>query len=182
MQTRIDIVRRTEELLEGRLADMEYELVACDWRVIGGRPTLQVFIDAEGGVEVKDCVAVNHMIGDLLDVEDFISARYHLEISSPGLDRPLRKEADFSRFVGQRMRARTFEPIDGRRNFHGVIDGVDDGIVTIDVDGAPIPVPIAAMDRANLVHEFEPSPAPGGRARNRKKRRDKPGGGRRSPR
>ena len=182
VQTRIDIVRRTEELLEGRLADMGYELVACDWRVLSGRPTLQIFIDAEGGVGIKDCLAVIHMVGDLLDVEDFISARYHLEVSSPGLDRPLRKEADFARYAGQRMKARTFEPVDGRRNFHGLIAGVEEGIVTIDVDGTPIPVPIAAMDRANLVHEFEPSPAPGGRAKGRKKRRGKPGGGQRSPR
>jgi len=172
---RIDIVQRAEELLEGRLQAMGYELVACDWRVMHGRPTLQIFIDSEDGVGIGDCVEVTHTVGDLLDVEDFIPGRYQLEVSSPGLDRPLRKEADFARFEGQRVRARTYEPMDGRRNFHGRIAAVDDGIVTIDVDGTAIPVPVAAMERANLVHEFEPSPGTPGKPKRQKKRRGKPG-------
>jgi ribosome maturation factor RimP len=172
---RIDIVQRAEELLEGRLAAMGYELVACDWRVIDGQATLQVFIDAEEGIGIDDCLEVNEAVGDLLDVEDLISTRYRLEISSPGLDRPLRKEADFSRFNGRRLRARTFEPIDGRRNFHGLIAAVDDGLVTIDVDGTDIPVPVAAMERANLVHEFEPSPGSPDVLKGRKNRRGKQG-------
>jgi ribosome maturation factor RimP len=179
---RIDIVQRAEELLEGRLQAMGYELVACDWRVIHGRATLQVFIDAEDGVGIGDCLKVNEAVGDLLDVEDPITGRYHLEISSPGLDRPLRKEADFTRFTGERVRARTFEPIDGRRNFHGLIAAVDDGLVTIDVDGTAIPVPVAAMERANLVHEFEPSPGSPGVLKGRQNRRGKQGKRDRSPR
>ena len=171
VDARIDIVRRAEELLEPRLASMGYELVACDWRTVNGRPTLQVYIDAEGGVVIRDCLKVNSLVGDLLDVEDFIGGRYHLEISSPGLDRPLRKPADFARFQGKRVKVLTYEEIGGRRAFHGDVVAVDDGIVTVDVDGTPFQVPVAAMKRANLVHEFETPPGRGRKGRDRRTRR-----------
>jgi len=148
---RIDIVRRAEELLTEPIRHLGYELVACDYRSVGGRPTLQVFIDREGGVSIDDCVTVNRGIGDLLDVEDIVEGRYDLEVSSPGLDRPLRREADFVRFAGREVRVRTFEPLDGRRNFRGRIGSVDDGIVEIEIDNNTYRVPVAAMERANLI-------------------------------
>ena len=148
---RTDIVRRAEELLTDPIRHLGYELVACDWRSVGGRPTLQVFVDREGGVDIRDCVTVNRGISDLLDVEDIIPSRYDLEVSSPGLDRPLRREADFVRFAGQEARVRTFEPLEGRRNFRGRIGAMDDGIVELDIDGIIFRVPVAAMERANLV-------------------------------
>ncbi len=151
MNERSDIARQVEQLLEPRLQTMGYELVACDWRVVHGRQTLQLFIDRDGGIRLEDCVSVSRSVGDLLDVEDLIEVAYHLEVSSPGLDRPLRKAADFERFRGREVRIRTFEPIEGRRNYRGRIAGVGDGLVTVEVDGRPHVVPLAAMDRANLV-------------------------------
>jgi len=148
---RTDIVRRVEELLADPIRHLGFELVACEFRTIGGRPTLQVFIDCEGGVSIDDCVTVNRGIGDLLDVEDIVPGRYDLEVSSPGLDRPLRRDADFVRFAGQRAKVRTFEPIEGRRNFSGVIGAVDEGIVEMLIDGDCYRVPVAAMEKANLV-------------------------------
>jgi len=168
---RTDIVHRAEELLEDRLADMGYELVACDWRVADGRTTLQVFIDREGGVGIQDCVEVNRRIGDLLDVEDFISLAYNLQVSSPGLERPLRREEHFQRFIGEEVRVRTFEPIDGRKNYRGFIAKAGNGIVDITVDGVDLPVPLAAMERANLVYVYEKPPKPGKKKRSSKKSR-----------
>ena len=148
---RTDIVRKAEKLLTEPIRHLGYELVACDFRAVSGRPTLQVFVDREGGVDINDCVTVNRGISDLLDVEDIISGKYDLEVSSPGLDRPLRREADFIRFAGHEARVRTFEPIDGRRNFRGRIGAADDGIVELGIDGTTFRVPVAAMERANLV-------------------------------
>jgi len=153
VSTRIDTVRRAEELLDEPVRHLGYELVACEFRTIGGRPTLQVFIDREGGVGIADCVAVNRGIGDLLDVEVLLDGAFNLEVSSPGLDRPLRKEDDFQRFTGREVRIRTFEPVGDRRNFRGFIRGVEDGIVTLEVDTKPREVPVAAMERANLIYD-----------------------------
>lgn len=153
LKERVDIVRETEKVLDEPIRNLGCELVACDFTTVSGRRTLQVFIDREGGVGVADCARVSHGIGDLLDVEDLIEGAYHLEVSSPGLDRPLRKDRDFSRFAGNEVRVRTYEPIDGRRNYRGRIVGVESGLVTLEVDGKPYTVPVAAMERANLVYE-----------------------------
>jgi len=151
---RIDIVRKVEQLLVGHLQHLGYELVACEWTTDQGRPTLKVFIDRDGGVGIQDCMRISGAVGDLIDVEELIDSRYHLEVSSPGLDRPLRKEPDFIRFVGEQVRIRTFETQDGRRNFKGTLEAVDDGIVTVRVDNTPFRVAIAAMERANLIYDF----------------------------
>lgn len=174
MIDRTDIVHRAEELLEDRLADMGYEFVACDWRVADGRTTLQVFIDREGGVGIRDCVEVNKRIGDLLDVEDFISLAYNLQVSSPGLERPLRREEHFRQFIGKEARIRTYEPIDGRKNYRGFIVGAKDGIVEIKVDGVDYSVPVAAMERANLVFVYEKPAKPGKKhSRSKKSKKNK---------
>ncbi len=154
MKERVDIVRETEKVLEEPISNLGCELVACEFTTVSGRRTLQVFIDREGGVGVADCARVSDGIGDLLDVEDLIDGAYNLEVSSPGLARPLRRERDFRRFAGSEVRIRTYEPIDGRRNYRGTIVDVDAGIVTVEVDGRPYTVPVAAMERANLVYEL----------------------------
>lgn len=154
MPGRIDIVRKVEQLLAGHLQHLGYELVACEWTTDEGRPTLKVFIDRDGGVGIQDCMRISGAVGDLIDVEELIDSRYHLEVSSPGLDRPLRKEPDFIRFVGEQVRIRTFEAQEGRRNFKGTLEAVEDGIVTVRVDNTPFRVAIAAMERANLIYDF----------------------------
>ncbi len=153
MPGRTDIAQRAEQLLEEPLQHHGFELVACEWTTDQGRPTLRVFVDREGGVGIQDCVRLSGTVGDLLDVEELIDARYHLEISSPGLDRPLRKERDFERVVGEQIKVRTFEAQDGRRNYKGTLEAVDDGIATIRVDQTPFRIAIAAMERANLVYD-----------------------------
>ena len=103
-----------------------------------------------------DCARVSHLLSATLDVSDLIAVTYNLEVSSPGLDRPLRKEADFQRFVGKKAKIRTRRPIgDQRRNFSGKLVAVEAGKVRIDVGDQVCEVPIAEVEKAHLVFEFE---------------------------
>jgi ribosome maturation factor RimP len=151
----VDRADEVGRLLEPVLASMGYELVAVEW-VFEGRRTLRVYIDAperaQGGVSLDDCAAVTHRVSDLLDVEDPIAGAYVLEVSSPGIDRPLRKLSDFRRFTGERAKIQTFEKLEGRRNFTGVIEGAgEDGTVAIVLeDGQAFRIPLEAIKKARL--------------------------------
>lgn len=116
-----------------------------------GRSVLRLKIDREGGVTVEDCSRISREVGTLLDVEESIRSRYDLEVSSPGLDRPLTGEADFVRYAGKVAAIRTGEPIDGRRNFKGVLKGVEEDRVIVVIDGQEHRVPIALIERGHLV-------------------------------
>jgi ribosome maturation factor RimP len=113
---------------------------------------LRVFIDRPEGITVDDCAAVSSHLGRLFAVENIDYDR--LEISSPGLDRPLKKVADFERFAGQEVQLRTRLPIDGRRNFSGVLMGVRDGAVCVQGDEKSFELPLDQIDRARLVPKF----------------------------
>jgi ribosome maturation factor RimP len=104
---------------------------------------------------LEDCAAVSRELSNVLDVADlFGDAQYNLEVSSPGLDRPLTKEADFRRFVGRKARIRTRHPVGERRNFSGTLLDVKDGQIRIDVGDRTCDVPVADVEKANLVYEF----------------------------
>jgi ribosome maturation factor RimP len=112
---------------------------------------LRVIIDSPGGVRLDDCQAVSERLGDRLDAEGLIDHPYALEVSSPGLDRPLRAAADFVRFAGRRARIRTAEPIGGQRNFQGVLRGCHGGTVFLEADrGDAVAIPHALIVRARL--------------------------------
>lgn len=116
-----------------------------------GRKVLRVYIDKPGGVSLDDCTAMSREFSTVLDVNDPIPQRYSLEVSSPGLDRPLKKEADFERFMGRKARIRTREAIEGRRNFNAVIDSVDGAnILVTDFDGKKFVLTISNIEKARL--------------------------------
>ena len=119
-----------------------------------GRWVLRLYIDKQGGVTVGDCERVSRSIEDLLAVEDAIPVSYVLEVSSPGLDRPLRRLEHFEAVLGQQVRVRTEQPIDGRSNFKGTLEAVEADVLQILIDGTAFRVPIAMIDRARL----EPEP------------------------
>jgi ribosome maturation factor RimP len=128
----------------------------------GREPTgwvLRVFIDkpegGEGAVSHLDCERVSRDLSAALDVADCIPHAYQLEVSSPGLDRPLRREKDFARFVGQSARVRLVEGVEGRRNFSGTIRGAHDGVLEIECDGRSHQLPIDDIAKANLVPDWE---------------------------
>jgi ribosome maturation factor RimP len=106
-------------------------------------------------VALDDCQRVSEELGDHLDVEDFIGCPYHLEVSSPGLDRPLTRDQDFVRFAGQDVRVSTREDVQGRHNFRGRLAGVQDGAVLLDLpDGQRVSIPRELILRARLQPEF----------------------------
>ena len=130
------------------------ELVAIELFPKGGGQMLRVYIDKEGGVTVDDCERVSHQISGLLDVEEAVEGSYVLEVSSPGLDRPLVSERDFERFRGHDVRLRTDRAIEGQRNFRGLLHGMRDGRVVIEADGREIILPFERIEKARLVPDI----------------------------
>jgi ribosome maturation factor RimP len=135
-------------MLESTLTGLGYELV--DFERPGKGRLLRVFIDKAGGITVDDCAAVSHHLSRVLAVEGVDYDR--LEVSSPGLDRPLKKERDFVRYAGQKARIKLRVPVEGQRNFVGVLREARAGKVEIEVDGGKtVSVDLANLDKARLV-------------------------------
>ncbi|MCF6236262.1 MAG: ribosome maturation factor RimP [Gammaproteobacteria bacterium] len=133
---------------------MGYELVGIEYFPHDGTSVLRIYIDTEQGIVVKDCQRVSEQVSTLLDVEDPIPGFYHLEISSPGLDRPLFTEAHFERFIGSDVRIQLETPmIDGRRKYRGKLLGISGGEVRILQDGEEVDLPFAQIQKARLVAE-----------------------------
>lgn len=142
-------------LVRGVVEPMGYELVGVELRPgERGGELLRVYIDREGGILLDDCATVSHQLSGVLDVEDPIKGEYSLEVSSPGLARPLFELAHFERFTGSTVKLKTASPIDGRRNFKGVLSGVEGNEVILQVDGEPVRIDFNQIDSAKLVPEF----------------------------
>jgi ribosome maturation factor RimP len=134
---------------------MGYELVGVEYfsRGKAGR-LLRVYIDRQEGITVDDCAAVSRQLSAMLDVEDPIAENYELEVSSPGLDRPLIRPEDFVRFAGERVRVRLSRPLEGRRNFEGTLIGLAEGRVELAVDEKAFHLVLDDIDSARLVPKF----------------------------
>jgi len=149
---------KLQSLVEPVVTGQGYELVDVEFKNELGSWILRVYIDnprAEGGVGLDDCATVSRELSAVLDVDDSIPGHYSLEVSSPGLNRPLKKEADFARFVGKKAKIRTRHPVgESRRNFSGTLVAVDGGKVKIDVGDQVCEVPVDDVEKANLVYEF----------------------------
>lgn len=127
-----EIIRRVEELAKPLLEAEGLELVDVEFRRERPGWVLRLYIDRQGGVNLGDCVRVSRELGELLDVEDFIPYSYHLEVSSPGINRPLKKKEDFERFKGEWVKVKLSEPIEGQRNLRGRILGWEgDGFLLV---------------------------------------------------
>ncbi len=147
-------MRDLTELFEPVIESMGYELVGVEFSGGSGHGTLRVYIDSENGVNLDDCAAISHQISGILDVEEPIRQAYDLEISSPGLNRPLFKLVDFERFAGRTAKIKLAIALDGRKNFRGELKGVADSrLVRIEVDGEQFELAYADIARANLVGE-----------------------------
>ena len=153
-----EVVRRVRRLSETLLPGLGLELVDVEFRREPAGWVLRLYIDragAPGQVTHEDCQRVSEELGDHLDVEDLIAHPYHLEVSSPGLERPLTRLGDFTRFAGQAARITTREPLAGRKNFRGRLAGVADEAVLLDLDEGPrVAIPRALIAKARLAPEF----------------------------
>ncbi len=150
------VTLRVWELAEPVALAAGLELVDVQYRPENGRVILRLLIDRpEGGVTLEQLARMSRELGDLLDAHDAVPGRYHLECSSPGINRPLLKEAHFRRALGERARVRTRDPIGGRRQFHGTIDDVTEDAVTLhDPDAGTVRIAFSAIDKANVDHDF----------------------------
>jgi len=144
------IVERIQDYAEPLIEDMGLELVDVQFRREGHGWVLRIFIDREGGVVIDHCVQVSRALSAWLEVEDLIDHAYHLEVSSPGLERPLKKEEDFERFSGRKARVKLKKPLDGQRVFTGILEGIEGGSVVLLVDDSPVMLPCENIARARL--------------------------------
>jgi len=137
------------KLVETTLTGLGYELVDLE---LSARGLMRVFIDKPEGISIADCERVSHQLTRLFTVEGVNFER--LEISSPGLDRPIKKQADFVRFRGQKAQLKLRMPLEGRKNFVGVLGELQDGILQLDVDGSLVGIDLTNLDKARLVPVF----------------------------
>jgi ribosome maturation factor RimP len=166
-----DATARVERIIAPTLVDMGYELVRV--QLTGGRQhsRLQVMAERadEQGMTVDDCADISRAVSALLDVEDPIAGSYDLEVSSPGIDRPLTRERDFARFAGNEAKIELRQAVDGQRRFRGVLLGVDNGCAILETETDTIGLPIEDIERAKLLMPEELRAANSGRQKKRRR-------------
>lgn len=143
--------------LATQIADGEaMEVIDVELRREGTRAgrVLRVYLDKEGGPNVDDLGRVSRQLSDLLDSQDIVEGSYTLEVSSPGINRPLKKPEHFQRFIGKRVRIRTGDMIDGRRSFLGILSEVSGDTIRIEVEGKPYQIPFSMIEKSNYDHDW----------------------------
>ena len=143
------LVRLIEPVVEG----LGYEMVGVEFD--SHLRVLRVYIDQETGIGLDDCTAVSHQLSGLLTVEDPVPGNYHLEVSSPGMDRPLFTVEHYNRVLGSLIRLQTYRPIGLRRRFKGRLVALSEGMVVIKDDTTEIQIPFDAIEKARVIPEFE---------------------------
>jgi ribosome maturation factor RimP len=134
---------------------LEYELVDVEFVKESSQWILRVIIDKPEGIQLADCEKVNRLLGDYLDEKDPIERSYNLEVSSPGIERPLKKAADFERFTGREARILTYAAVKGSKKFDGIIMSVEGEDIHLEVDGEKMIIPMDQISKAHLVFRFE---------------------------
>jgi ribosome maturation factor RimP len=141
-------------LIEPILDEMGIELVDVEYLSEGGRWILRVYVDRDGGITLDDCVRVSREIEDVIEVKEFFQQPYVLEVSSPGLNRPLKKEKDFVHAVGKDVNIQMAAPVGGRRNFKGKLQFFEEGVLCVTVNQDRFLLPYEGVKKANLVYDF----------------------------
>ena len=151
---KVPVAQSVMDLIEPVLEAEGLELVDVEYKKEGPNWILRIFIDKEGGVTVADCQKVSHLTGDLIDVEETIKIPFNLEVSSPGLDRSLKREKDFLKFKGKRISLHSISPIDNRKKFTGILADFKDQTVYMELDGKPFEILLSQVAKTNLVIEI----------------------------
>jgi len=142
------------KLIEPVVEGLGYECVGVEYNPHPKHGLLRIFIDREQGVGMEDCTAVSHQVSGVLDVEDPIAGEYNLEVSSPGMERPLFKVEQFEQFIGHTAKVNLFKPVEGRRNITGLIEKVEGDNVYLQQDGQVYVVPFQTMSKARLEPDY----------------------------
>ena len=150
MTTNRKLVSSLWTMIEPVLEADGIELVEVEYLLSGGSWTLRLYIDTPDGVTLDDCTTISRQVGAFLDAEDPIEQHYNLEVSSPGINRVVRKLIDFERFSGRRARIRTAHKIDGRKNFLGILRGTRDATVIIEVEKSLMEINAENIEKAHL--------------------------------
>ena len=145
-----EIIERVRLLADPILSSAGMDLVEVQYRREARGWVLRLIIDKEGGVTLDDCTLVSREMGRTLDVEDLISTPYTLEVSSPGLNRPLKTERDYLKYRDHLIRVKTFSPVENRREFKGKLLGIANNLIQIQIDEGVYQIPLANVAKANL--------------------------------
>jgi ribosome maturation factor RimP len=148
------LLPEVREVIEPILQSQGFELVDLEYQRERQGWVLRIFLDREGGITLDDCTGVSHEVGAVLEVKDVIPNAYVLEVSSPGLTRPLKKPEDYNRFRNQLVKIKLFQPLDGRRNFKGILLGLEGETVRVEADGQVFEIPLQSIAKANLEIDF----------------------------
>nr|WP_218572773.1 ribosome maturation factor RimP [Pseudomonas sp. R-28-1W-6] len=148
-------LEQLQALLAPVVESLGYECWGVEFLSQGRHSLLRVYIDQPDGVLVEDCEKVSRQISGVLDVEDPIASEYTLEVSSPGMDRPLFTLEQFAKHVGEQVKIKLRSPFDGRRNFQGLLRGVEEQDVVVLVDDHEYLLPIDLIDKANIIPRFD---------------------------
>jgi ribosome maturation factor RimP len=143
-----------EQLIEPAVRALGYELVGVEYMPQGRHSLLRIYIDSPHGIGLEDCEKVSHQVSGVLDVEDPIHGHYDLEVSSPGLDRPLFSPEHFVKHAGSMVKIRLQTPVNGQRNFTGVLQGMRGTDVVIVSEGVEVLLPYSAIAKARLEPEY----------------------------
>jgi len=137
------------------IEDIGFELIDVECVSVHGKWILRLYIDKEGGITVDDCVSISRELGVLLEIKDVINHEYVLEVSSPGLSRPLKREKDFIKFIGKKIKCKMVIPVEGQKNFSGCLKDFCDSTIYIETKDKMVELPYNDLEKANLVYEFE---------------------------
>lgn len=146
--------QKLTELLRPAVEETGKQLLGIEYISAGNNSVLRLFIDHENGINVDDCAEVSRQVGAVLDVEDPISSEYNLEVSSPGVDRPLFELAHFQEVIGETINVKLSMPLNGRRKFKGPLIGIENNTLIVEVDSIDYELVISNVDKANLVAKF----------------------------
>jgi len=148
-------LEQLQALLAPVVEALGYECWGLEFLSQGRHSLLRVYIDKAEGILIEDCETVSRQVSGVLDVEDPISGEYTLEVSSPGMDRPLFTLEQFARYVGEQVKIKLRVPFERRRNFQGILRGVEEQDVVVLVDDHEYLLPVDSIDKANIIPRFE---------------------------
>lgn len=148
------IEQRLTEMLRDPVEALGFELWGIEFIRAGKHSILRVYIDHENGIDVDNCADVSHQVSAVLDVEDPINTEYYLEVSSPGMDRPLFHPEQYGRYIGEQLKLRLRLAVSGRRKMTGILEAAEEHDIRVNVDGETLSVRYDNIDKANLVPSF----------------------------
>jgi len=150
-----DLKEKILKLIETPVLKKGIEIVDLEWKRERAGWVLRIFIDKPGGVTIGDCVKISELVGKILDHEDLIHHSYHLEVSSPGIERPLKTKEHFERFKGEKIKVVLKNLYEGRRTLTGINLGTEEGFLKMEVEGKLWKIPLELIKKANLQPELE---------------------------